>query len=80
MTKTVNVTEAKRQLSKLLRDAAGGEEVVITKRGKPMARLVGLEPRRPGLVKGRVTNAFFEPLPPTPQCFLLLILSLYFSF
>ena len=39
--KTINVAEAKKHLSELLgRVAYGGEQIVITKRGKPMARLV----------------------------------------
>ena len=43
-----------------------GEEVVIAKRGKPFVRLVPVEdqtPRRPGIANGRLTDAFFEPLP-----------------
>ena len=63
---TVNVHEAKTHLSRLLEQVRAGEEVVIAKAGKPVARLVPLarkEPRRPGLVKGRLTEAFFEPLP-----------------
>ncbi|MEK0082956.1 type II toxin-antitoxin system Phd/YefM family antitoxin [Benzoatithermus flavus] len=61
----VNVHEAKAQLSELLERVARGEEVVIAKRGKPFARLVRVEekaPRRPGIARGRVTEAFFEPL------------------
>lgn len=39
--KTINVAEAKKHLSELLgRVAYGGEQIVITKRGKPLARLV----------------------------------------
>jgi antitoxin (DNA-binding transcriptional repressor) of toxin-antitoxin stability system len=40
--------------------------VVIARAGRPVARLVsinGQEPREPGLAKGRLTDAFFEPLP-----------------
>lgn len=61
----VNVHEAKAQLSELLERAARGEDVVIAKRGKPFVRLVRVEeraPRRPGIAKGRLTEAFFEPL------------------
>lgn len=64
--RSVNLHEAKTHLSELVDDAAAGEEIVIAKAGKPLARLVPLEqpqPRRPGLAKGRVTEAFFEPLP-----------------
>ncbi|MBI2898526.1 MAG: type II toxin-antitoxin system Phd/YefM family antitoxin [Deltaproteobacteria bacterium] len=62
----VNVHEAKTKLSQLLDRAHAGEEIVIAKAGKPYARLVPLEapkPRRPGLLKGKVDEAFFEPLP-----------------
>jgi prevent-host-death family protein len=62
----VNIHLAKAQLSELVERAAQGEEIVIAKRGKPFVRLVAVadrEPRRPGLAKGRLTDAFFEPLP-----------------
>ena len=62
----VNVHHAKTHLSKLLERVAAGEEVVIARAGHPVARLVPFnpeEPRRPGLAKGRLTEAFFEPLP-----------------
>ena len=65
----VNVSEAKAQLSQLLAQVAAGEEVVISRRGRPVARLVGYERRgrrKFGAMKGIVgiTDAFFEPLPP----------------
>ena len=63
---TVNIHEAKTQLSRLLERARAGEEIVIAKAGTPVARLVPVAeagPRKPGLAKGRVTEAFFEPLP-----------------
>lgn len=65
MTK-VNVHEAKTQLSRLLERAHAGEEIIIAKKGEPYARLVPLEKpkaRTPGLLKGKVEDAFFEPLP-----------------
>ena len=40
MTKTVNVHDAKTHLSKLLADVEAGDEVIIARRGKPVARLV----------------------------------------
>jgi len=64
--RSVNLHEAKTHLSELVGAAAAGEEIIIAKAGKPMARLIALdkpEPRRPGIAKGRVTEAFFEPLP-----------------
>lgn len=36
----VSITEAKRQLSKLLRAVESGEQVIITRRGKPVAQLL----------------------------------------
>lgn len=66
MTITVNIHQAKRQLSKLLARAQAGEEIIIAKSGKPWAKLVPIQdnaPRRPGIAKGAVTEAFFEPLP-----------------
>lgn len=39
----VGVYEAKARLAELLKRAAAGESIVITKRGKPIARLVGVE-------------------------------------
>ena len=62
----INVHEAKTHFSKLLLRAHAGEEIIIAKAGQPYARLVPLSPltkRSPGIVKGAVTDAFFEPLP-----------------
>ena len=62
---TVNIHEAKTQLSRLLARAHAGEEIIIAKAGTPYARLIPLEPvvqRKPGIAKGSVTDAFFEPL------------------
>jgi len=64
MATVVSVTDAKARICGLLGKVAGGEEIVITRRGKAVARLIPIEPRRPGSLKGRVTAAFFEPLPP----------------
>lgn len=61
-----NVHEAKTHLSRLLDRVAEGEEVIIAKSGRPVAKLVpvGAEPRKPGRLKGRIRiNADFdEPL------------------
>ena len=67
--RTVTISQAKICLSRLVEKAAGGEEIVITKRGRPVARLVVLEastrPRRPGGWEGQVWMAddFDAPLP-----------------
>jgi len=54
----VNIHEAKTHLSRLVERAASGEEIVIAKAGRPMARLVGYdkqkEPRKLGGWEGRV--------------------------
>jgi len=65
----INIHQAKTQLSRLVERAAGGEEIVIAKAGKPVARLVPYiaknEPRRPGQLRGkiRVKKSFDQPLP-----------------
>ena len=64
----VNVSQAKSQLYRLIARVEAGEEVVITRRGKPVARLVACKPRgkrRPGVLKGKavITDEFFDPLP-----------------
>lgn len=45
MAKSVGVHEAKTNLSSLIEDVVAGEEVVITRRGEPVARLVPERPR-----------------------------------
>jgi prevent-host-death family protein len=57
--KQVNIHEAKTRLSQLLADVEGGDEVVIARAGKPIARLVKEEPerkvlRREGMLKGKI--------------------------
>ena len=64
----VNVHEAKTQLSRLLARVEAGEEVVIARRGEPVARLVGCKPRsrrQADVLKGKVVipESFFDPLP-----------------
>jgi prevent-host-death family protein len=62
-----NVHEAKTHLSRLLDRVAQGEEVIIAKSGRPVAKLVRVaaEPRTPGRLKGRIHIGldFDEPLP-----------------
>jgi prevent-host-death family protein len=63
----VNVHEAKTQLSRLLERVAAGEQIIIARHGKPIAKLVPFtaEPRQPGRLKGklRLTPEFDVPLP-----------------
>ena len=67
--RTVNIHAAKTQLSRLVEAAAAGEEIIIAKSGKPMARLgplAGLrQKRRLGILAGklRVPEDFDAPLP-----------------
>ncbi|MBI4278426.1 MAG: type II toxin-antitoxin system Phd/YefM family antitoxin [Armatimonadetes bacterium] len=66
MAKIVNIHEAKTHLSRLVEEVRSGKEIILAKGGKPCAKLVPFrEPsKRPlGFVAGRVTEAFFEPLP-----------------
>jgi len=65
----IDAQEAARQLSDLLRRVAAGEEIVITRAGRPAARLVSIEPK-PRRVLGqdeglfKVPEDFDAPLPP----------------
>ncbi|HLG69048.1 MAG TPA: type II toxin-antitoxin system Phd/YefM family antitoxin [Chloroflexota bacterium] len=68
MAATVNVYEAKTHLSKLLDRVLEGEEFVLARAGKPVARLVPLEsrkqPRVPGAWRGKISMASdFDDLP-----------------
>lgn len=67
MTTSVGVHAAKTHLSRLLDDVAAGRDVVITRRGRPAARLVAVRPpnRAFGLDRGRlsVPEDFDAPLP-----------------
>jgi prevent-host-death family protein len=58
----VGMHEAKSQLSRLVELAEGGEEVVIQRSGRPVARLTALQPRRPvgeafGALRGEIELA-----------------------
>ena len=65
----VNVHEAKTHLSRLLERVERGEEIVIARAGKPVAKLIPLEPiprrRAMGLYKGQIwmSDDFDDPLP-----------------
>ena len=67
---TVNIYEAKTQLSKLVDLASSGTDVVIARAGKPVARLTTIQeaklPYRLGLLKGKagwLADDFDAPLP-----------------
>ena len=67
--KIINVYEAKTQLSRLLREVAAGEDIVIAKGGTPLARLVPFHEegrtRELGFARGRIvlSDDFDAPLP-----------------
>lgn len=68
MTQSVGVHEAKTHLSRLLQDVAAGQEITITRRGEPVARLVPAAPapkRVFGIDEGKfeVPDDFDDPLP-----------------
>lgn len=67
---TINIHAAKTHLSRLVEQAAGGEEIIIAKAGTPLAKLGPLAPtgrkkRRLGLLAGRtkIPADFDAPLP-----------------
>jgi prevent-host-death family protein len=68
--KTINIHAAQTHLSSLVEEAAAGEEIIITKAGKPVARIVPLEKpdvwKTFGILKGKiwVSDDFDAPLPP----------------
>ena len=64
----VNVHQAKTELSRLLARVEAGEDVVIARRGQPVARLVACKTptkRQPDVLKGKIVvpDTFFDPLP-----------------
>lgn len=67
MTEQVNIYDAKTHLSRLLERVEAGEEIVIARNGRPVARLVPAQrirsPRRPGAWEGRgwIADDFDEP-------------------
>jgi prevent-host-death family protein len=68
--KTVDMHEAETHLSRLVDEAAAGQEIIIAKSGRRVARLVAIDPQsRPrrvfGQMKGRiiVSDDFDDPLP-----------------
>ena len=64
----VNIHEAKTQFSKLVESAMNGEETIIARSGKPVAKLVPITSEKPkrrlGVLKGKIKIAedFDAPL------------------
>ena len=74
MTRTVNISEAKAQLSRLVEEVQKGERVVIANAGRPVAVLTAFKadpgPRPMGGWKDRdvwIAEDFDDPLPPEIQ-------------
>jgi prevent-host-death family protein len=53
----IGLREAKAHLSELIERVEGGEVLTLTRHGKPVARIVPIAERRPGLLKGRIGMA-----------------------
>jgi prevent-host-death family protein len=71
---TLNLYEAKTQLSALVDQAAAGKEIIIAKNGKPMAKLVAIRERplrKPGKFKGKIwiSKDFDAPMPDIEDAF-----------
>jgi prevent-host-death family protein len=72
-TRSYSVRETERQLSRIIRLVEEGEQIVITRRGRPIALLTSLKlnqtPRTPGTARGLLTVAdkFDAPLDPELQ-------------
>ena len=70
MTKIVNIPQAKVQLSRLIAEAEAGEEVVIARAGRPVAKLISVAQKNrrnrvAGFLKGKIWIGpdFDDPLP-----------------
>jgi prevent-host-death family protein len=64
--KMISIRTAKSNFSKLVAQVEGGDEIILTRRGKPVAKLIPFaKPKRiPGRLKGQITIGpeFFEPM------------------
>jgi prevent-host-death family protein len=75
MDKPINIHDAKTHLSRLVERVEAGEEITLARAGRPVAKLVPyvrrMEPRQPGLWKGRVVIApdFDAPIPEIDEAF-----------
>ncbi len=59
--RTVNIQAAKAHLSQLVEDAAAGEEIIIAKAGKPVARLCPLEQPKLKRILGQLNGKILVP-------------------
>ncbi len=68
---SVNIYDAKTRLSQLVDQAAAGQDVVVCRNGKPLARITRLQEPKPGVRFGvlqgvfQVPADFDAPLPPS---------------
>jgi prevent-host-death family protein len=67
---TINIYEAKTQFSRMIDRVVAGEEIIISRNGRPVARLCQLEPRKRNTVKFgvldgqiKIADDFDAPLP-----------------
>ena len=72
MAEQVNIQQAKTQLSRLVAQVEAGEEIVLARAGRPVARIVPIAPavtRAPGRLvgKGWIGDDFDAPLDPDVQ-------------
>lgn len=64
MAKFINIQAAKTHLSRLVEDAAAGQEVIIAKAGKPMVRIVPFQKSKKPRVGGQLKGKIWE----SPDC------------
>ena len=63
---TTSIADAKARLSELVDRAEAGEPQIITRRGKPVAKIVAIEPAKKRLDVDAI-RAFAKTLPPDPE-------------
>lgn len=63
----INIKEARREISRLLDEVNAGEEIIILRRGKPVARLTQVDAQEPKSLEFPDRSAFRSKLPPMKQ-------------
>lgn len=58
--KTINIQAAKTHLSRLVEQAAAGEDIILAKAGKPLVRLVPYAPARTARVGGQLAGSVWS--------------------
>ena len=64
---TTSLADAKARLSELVSKAEAGEPQIITRRGKPVAKLVAIEPAKKMRINLDEIRAFVKTLKPDPE-------------